>query len=147
MKTSVEGVKFIQDREGTELVAYKDIGGIWTIGTGHAGPEVHAGLTITPETALNLLENDLATAEHAVNTLVITPLNQHQFDALVSWTFNLGEGNLRLSTLLKDLNAGLFDLVPNQIRLWNHCAGKISEGLTDRREREAILFTTGNYQL
>jgi len=68
------------------------------------------------------------------------PMSQHQFDALVSWTFNLGPSNLNSSTMLKVLNKGDYEDVPAQIKRWNKAGGKVLEGLTRRREAEALLF-------
>ena len=75
-----------------------------------------------------------------VNTAVKVPLQQNQFDALVSWTYNLGGGNLNASTMLKVLNAGEYDEVPNQMLRWNKAGGKVLEGLTRRREAEGNMF-------
>jgi lysozyme len=76
----------------------------------------------------------------AVNKCVKVPLNQYQFDALVSWTYNLGESNLKNSTLLKVLNDGDYEGVPFQIKRWNKANGKVLSGLTRRRKAEAELF-------
>ena len=78
--------------------------------------------------------------EGDVLRLVNVPLSQNQFDSLVSWTFNLGAGNLQSSTLLKVLNQRKYDEVPEQIKRWNKANGKVLEGLTRRREAEALLF-------
>jgi len=68
------------------------------------------------------------------------PMSQHQFDAMVSWTFNLGPSNLKASTMLKVLNKGDYEDVPAQIKRWNKAGGKVLEGLIRRREAEALLF-------
>ena len=78
--------------------------------------------------------------EGFINDLVTVPLEQHQFDALVAWVFNLGSGNLQSSTLLKMLNAGDYHAVPNQIRRWNKANGEVLDGLVRRREAEAKMF-------
>ena len=72
--------------------------------------------------------------------MVNCPLSQNQFDALVSWVYNLGPANLQASTLLKVLNAGDYAGVPAQIKRWNKAGGKVLEGLTRRRQAEADLF-------
>ncbi len=76
----------------------------------------------------------------AVNNAVTVPLNQDQFDALVSFTFNLGEGNLKSSTLLKKVNAGDFAGAAQEFQRWNKAGGKVLPGLTRRRACEALLF-------
>ena len=78
--------------------------------------------------------------EGYVNDMVEVSLEQCQFDALVSWVYNLGPTNLSSSTLLKVLNEGEYDEVPFQIKRWNKAGGKVLEGLTRRREAEALLF-------
>lgn len=86
------------------------------------------------------MKEDLESFEAAVNRLVEVDLNQSQFDALVSWTFNLGWGALSSSTLLKVLNEDNFAGVPEQIKRWNRAGGKVLDGLVRRREAEALLF-------
>ena len=78
--------------------------------------------------------------ESYIKELVKVPLKQNQFDALVSWVFNLGPANLKASTMLKFLNAGDYHLIPSQIKRWNKAGGKVLEGLIRRREAEALMF-------
>ena len=78
--------------------------------------------------------------EKAVKDAVEVPISQSQFDALVSWTFNLGAGSLNSSTMLKKLNNREFDEVPSQIKRWNKAGGKVLQGLVRRREAEALLY-------
>jgi lysozyme len=78
--------------------------------------------------------------EKAVNDAVTISIDQCMFDALVSWTYNLGPSNLNASTMLKVLNSGDYDGVPEQIKRWNKAGGKVLEGLIRRREAEALLF-------
>jgi lysozyme len=92
------------------------------------------------KTCERLLAEDLVEFEEYVDTLVKVPLTQNQFDALVSWTFNLGPGNLQESTLLKKLNQGLYAEVPTEIRRWNKAGGEVLDGLVRRREAEVSLF-------
>ena len=88
-----------------------------------------------------LLENDIAKFEKYVSDNVVPELKQYQFDALVAWTFNLGVGNLRSSTMLKKLNEdGDYDSVPFEMRRWNKAAGKTLDGLIRRRKAEGLLF-------
>ena len=77
-----------------------------------------------------------------MNRLVEVHLNQDQFDALVSWTFNLGAGNLKTSTMLKVLNQRKYDEVPEQMQRWNKSAGVVNKGLIKRRGAEALLFAS-----
>jgi lysozyme len=88
----------------------------------------------------HMLEVELEEYEGYVNNSVTSPLAQNQFDALVSWTYNLGGGNLKASTMLKVLNAGDYDEVPNQMLRWNKAGGKVLEGLTRRRVAEGNMF-------
>jgi len=78
--------------------------------------------------------------EKYINDLVDVPLSQFQFDALVSWVYNLGPANLKSSTLLKVLNKGEYEEVPSQMRRWNKANGKVLEGLIRRRAAESLLF-------
>mgnify|MGYP003136316221 FL=1 len=120
-------------------VAYKCPAGVWTIGYGHI-KGVSEGMTITQEQAEQMLLDELIEYENYINELVTVPLSQNQFDALVSWVYNLGPANLKSSTLLKVLNSNDFEGVPAQIVRWNKANGKVLEGLTRRREAEAELF-------
>ena len=142
MKTSQAGIDLIKSFEGCKLRAYQDSVGIWTIGVGHTGPDVCAGVTVSDQEAISLLQMDLHEAEEAVERLVTAPLNQNEFDALVSFTFNLGEGNLRKSTLLKYLNQMRYEDAANEFPRWNRAGGQILPGLTRRREAEKQLFLT-----
>ncbi len=106
MKTSAQGLDLLTQREGKRNDAYLDSVGVWTIGVGHTGPEVHAGLHWSDEQVHETLARDVARFEDAVNFAVTVPLAQHQFDALVSFSFNVGEQALKTSTLVKKINAG-----------------------------------------
>lgn len=131
--------------EGLRLIAYKDGGGVWTIGVGHTSDKyqkVYAGLTITKVRAFELLDIDLAEAEGAVNDLVKVPLNANQYGALVSWTFNLGEGALKASTMLRKLNARDYKGAADEMLKWDHDDGVKVKGLTRRRKAERALFLT-----
>ena len=148
MKTSAAGRKLIEQREGVELTAYKDSAGIWTIGVGHTSaagaPKVVAGMKITAAQASEILSRDLATFEVAVAAAVKVPLNQSEFDALVSFAFNVGAGAFKGSTLLKRLNAGDRQAAADQFLVWNKITinGKkqVLKGLTTRREAERKQF-------
>ena len=139
MFISNEGIDLIKKFEGLELEAYQCSADVWTIGYGHTqGTE--EGMKIDMEEADKLLRQDLDQFEKFVNSEVKTQLSQCQFGALVSWTFNLGVGNLRQSTMLKRLNEGDLKAVPSEMKRWNKSAGKVLDGLVRRREAEALLF-------
>ena len=139
MNISVEGISLIKKFEGCELEAYQDSVGVWTIGYGHT-KDVKQGDKINQDEAEHLLEEEMPEYEGYINDMVEVSLEQCQFDALVSWVYNLGPTNLSSSTLLKVLNEGKYDEVPFQIKRWNKAGGKVLEGLTRRREAEALLF-------
>ena len=139
MQISEEGKNLIKKFEGCELEAYKCAAGVWTIGYGHIKTAVE-GMKIDQATANELFDEEMGEYETYVNTAVTVPLSQNQFDALVSWVFNLGNGNLNASTMLKVINSSDHAGVPAQIKRWNKAGGKVLEGLIRRREAEALLF-------
>lgn len=140
MNISEKGVDLIKSFEGLKLKAYKDSVGVLTIGYGSTGPHVTVGMTITESQAETLLKKDLGRFEKGVNDLVTVPLNQNQFDALVSFSFNLGLGNLKSSTLLRKLNSLDFTGAANEFPRWDKAGGKVLKGLTRRRLAEKELF-------
>ena len=139
MNISQEGLALIKKFEGCELEAYKCAAGVWTIGYGST-KGVKEGDTISQEDADKLLTHEMEEYEGYINDLVEVNLEQNQFDALVSWVFNLGPANLKASTLLKVLNAKDYEGVPAQIKRWNKAGGKVLQGLIRRREAESLLF-------
>lgn len=139
MQISEEGKNLIKKFEGCELEAYKCAAGVWTIGYGHIKTAVE-GMKIDQATANELFDEEIVEYENYVNTAVTVPLSQNQFDAIVSWVFNLGNGNLLSSTMLKVINSGDHAGVPAQIKRWNKAGGKVLEGLIRRREAEALLY-------
>ena len=139
MQISEEGKNLIKKFEGCELEAYKCAAGVWTIGYGHIKTAVE-GMKIDQATENELFDEEMGEYETYVNTAVTVPLSQNQFDALVSWVFNLGNGNLNASTMLKVINSGDHAGVPAQIKRWNKAGGKVLEGLIRRREAEALLY-------
>ena len=145
VKASSEGQALIQHFEGCELEAYLCPAGVWTIGYGHTFG-VEEGDVIDQEAAEALLIEDLEEFEGYVTALCQCGLEQHQFDALVSWVFNLGPGNLKSSTLLRRLNAGDLGAVPDEIRRWNKAGGRVLDGLVRRREAEAVMFEGGDWR-
>lgn len=143
MKMSEKGLEFLAQVEGEKLEAYKDTGGVWTIGVGHISDEhltVLPGLKISKAVSRFILALDVAEAEDIVTRLVRVPLNQNQFDALVSFVFNIGEGQFASSTMLKKLKAGDYEGAKSQFGRWVYDNGKLIAGLVKRREGEAALF-------
>ena len=140
MQTSEKGLDLIRKYEGLQLAAYVCPGGKLTIGYGHTGPDVTSGRKITAEQANELLVKDVLRFEKAVNELVTVPMTQGMFDALISFSFNLGAGSLKSSTLLKKLNAYDREGAANEFLRWNKAKGKVLAGLTARRESERELF-------
>lgn len=139
MKTSNRGLALIREFEGLRLTAYQDAVGVWTIGYGTTRG-VEKGQRITEAQAEELLREDVARFEPEVLRLVKVPLSQPQFDALVSFTYNLGSKNLGSSTLLRVLNAGDYKGAAGQFERWNKAGGKVLAGLTRRRSAERKLF-------
>lgn len=139
MRTSQKGINLIKKFEGCRLEAYKCPAGIWTIGYGHT-KGVKDGQIITQEQAEEFLREDLRIFEQAVESCVKVPLSQNQFDALVSFCYNCGNGALKTSTLLRLLNEGKYKDASEQFLRWNKAGGKVLAGLTRRREEERELF-------
>lgn len=151
MKVSEKGRAFIQSFEKCRLTAYRDGGGVWTVGWGHTGPEVRPGFVVTQDQADLLFEDDLQYFECGVEDLVKVPISQDQFDALVSFAYNVGldqdedtraEG-LGDSTLLKYLNRGEYRNAAAEFLKWDHDNGKRVAGLTRRRIAERDMFLEG----
>lgn len=145
MKISQEGVNLIKHFEGCRLEAYKCPAGVWTIGYGHT-KGVKEGDAIEQEAAEAFLIEDLEAFEQAVARLVKVPITQQQFDALVSFTFNLGAGNLAASTLLRKLNNYQYAEVPEQMMRWVKAGGQVLDGLVRRRAAEAALFQNKDWR-
>lgn len=140
--TSAIGIDLICSFEGLRLNAYNDGVGVWTIGYGTTvinGVKVKKGDTCTLEQAKSYMASDLKKFEAAVNKVTV-PLNQNQFDALVSLSYNIGTGAFANSTLLKKLNAGDYDGAAAQFDVWNKAGGKVMKGLVNRRAAERKLF-------
>jgi lysozyme len=145
VQISEKGIALIRHFEGCSLDAYLCPAGVWTIGYGHTN-EVKEGDTIDQEAAEAFLIEDLETFEQAVARLVKVPLTQQQFDALVSFTFNLGAGNLAASTLLRKLNNYQYTEVPEQLMRWVRAGGKVLDGLVKRRAAEAAMFQNKDWR-
>lgn len=141
--TGEKGLALIKNFEGLRLDAYICPAGVPTIGYGTTkvnGQAVKVPSTITESQANDYLKSDVKTFEQAVNSAVTVPVTQNQFDALVSFTYNLGPGNLRSSTLLKKLNAKDYAGAADEFPKWNKSGGKELAGLTRRRNAERDLF-------
>ncbi|AOP98032.1 lysozyme [Enterobacter roggenkampii] len=156
MKISQNGIYVIHYFESCKLQSYPDPGSLdgnpWTIGWGHTGPEVIPGLVWTQEQADKAFLNDLNKFEQGVNSLVTVPLTQGQFDALVSFSYNVGldidsdnvaEG-LGDSTLLRKINLLDYKGASMEFHKWNKNNGKVMLGLTRRRVAEEALFNGMN---
>ncbi len=139
-RTNTNGLLLIKSFEGLRLKAYRDAVGIWTIGYGTTRG-VQPDMSISEAEAERFLQQDLTRFEQAICEAVTVPINDNQFSALASFTYNVGPGALRSSTLLKLLNArhdirGIADEFPR----WNRAGGRVLEGLTRRRNAERALF-------
>jgi lysozyme len=148
MTISAEGLTLIMEFEGCELYAYECQGGVWSIGFGHTA-DVEEGDACTEEQALRWLSEDVSYFEDGVSRLVERDdMTQGEFDALVSFSYNVGldededtqaEG-LGDSTLLRLYNEGDRQGAADEFPKWNKAGGEVSEGLTRRREAERALF-------
>lgn len=140
MKTSRNGFELIKRYEGCRLTAYKCPAGVLTVGYGHTGTDVVAGMVITQQQADELLQKDVRWAEDAVNREKLN-INQNQFDALVSFVFNLGAGNFRSSSLLKMIRINPLSLnIRTEFEKWCKAKGSTLPGLALRRKHEADLY-------
>ncbi|MDQ9128540.1 lysozyme [Serratia fonticola] len=139
MKVGVEGLNLIKHFEGLRLQAYQCSARAWTVGYGHT-VGVRPNDVITEGEADNFLRQDIANSEQVVNMNVHVPLTQNQFDALVSFVFNLGIGSFLASTLIKKLNSGDYGGSAEEFLRWIHVNGKKIPGLVRRREAEKSLF-------
>ena len=139
MKISEDGLELIKKFEGCETTAYRDSVGVWTIGFGHT-KGVEEGQTCSIEDAESMLADEMDEYEGYINNMVKVDLQQHEFDSLVAWVYNLGPTNLGESTMLKVLNGGQFDRVPDEMNRWTRAGGKILEGLVRRRQAESLMF-------
>jgi lysozyme len=140
MNLSPNGLDAIKGFEQLRLTAYLDTGGVWTIGYGHTRSAL-AGMQISEARALMLLAQDVAEAVEAVNKLVRVPLEQYEFDALVSFVFNIGVGAFKSSTMLRCLNDRAEPMrIGTEFLRWVYDNGKKIAGLETRRRKERLLF-------
>lgn len=133
------GLAILKRLEGLRLKAYKDTGGVWTIGYGHTGRDVTEGRVITEEDADELLRDDITAAENGLNA-VTTSLNANQSDAITCLVFNIGKKAFHSSTLLRTLNAGDTEGAAEQFGRWVYDNSNIVPGLVKRRAVEEELF-------
>ena len=146
---SPHGLAKLKQWEGLKTKAYKDAGGVWTIGYGHTAvagePKPRAGMVITAAEAERILLKDLTQYEAAVESLVKVELNDNQFAALVSFVYNIPLASFKKSTLLKKLNSGNYDAVPTELMKWTKAGGKKLQGLVNRRRAEGYLWMEGAF--
>jgi len=147
LSLSLEGLSFIESWEKFRDKVYQDSAGLDTIGFGHKclKGEIWPVAGIDIERARKVLLTDLQDPSRAVRILVHVPIEQHHFDALVSFTFNLGQGSLRISTLLKKINASGIKAAAEEFERWDHAGGQESNGLLVRRKAEKEIFLNGVY--
>ena len=139
-----KGLALTEEFEGCRLTAYQDQVGVWTIGYGHTGPDVEPGLTISLDQAQALLAEDVRSAVECVNNSVTVNLIQEEFDALVDFAYNVGNGAFKGSRMLHILNSGDYAGAAAQFQRWDHVGDTVSPGLLRRRQAEAALFNSGN---
>lgn len=135
MRMSHQGLELLIAREGKKNAVYRDSKGILTAGVGHTGPDVHEGDVWSDEKVETVLAADLARFEKAINDAVKVPLLQNQFDALVSWAFNVGASAAAGSTLVRKINEGDMDEAARQFDRWH-----IPPEITARRNGEREQF-------
>ena len=134
------GLSLTKTFEGLRLAAYRDAGGVWTIGYGHTGADVQADRSVTALEAEVLLRTDLRSAIDCVNRAVMAPLEQFHFDALVDFCFNAGSGSFVRSDLLRKVNAKDYGAAAAQFAQWVHINQQVVPGLVRRRAAEAAMF-------
>lgn len=139
MYINKEGIELIKHFESLRLEAYQDSVGVWTIGWGHT-KNVFKGMKITKEEAEEFLKKDLEVFENLVNDLLEVEINDNQFSALVSFSFNLGINNLKKSTLLKLINEKDFFNSSKEFVKWSNAGGRRLKGLVRRRLSERNLY-------
>ncbi len=147
MQLSTNGFNLLAELEGVVLRPYKDSVGIPTIGIGSTYYEDGTKVTmkdkaITKERAIQLAKNVVKSFEARVNKSIIVPMIQNQFDAMVLLCYNIGESSFAKSSVVRNFNAGNLQKAADSFLLWNKAGGKVSKGLTNRRQKERNLFLT-----
>jgi Phage-related lysozyme (muraminidase) len=140
MKISKQGLDFIKEFESFSSIPYVCAGGKLTIGYGHVVLKNENYITITEERGLILLEKDVEVREGYINSLVKVKLSQNQYDALLSFIFNVGNEAFKNSTLLRKLNAGDYIGSADEFTRWNKAGGEVVLGLVRRRNSEKMMF-------
>jgi lysozyme len=144
LNVTEEGLSMLRRLEGYRCKAYKDAGGVWTIGYGHTSmagaPQVKPGMRISRREADAILARDVAGFARGVARLLDVPLSDGQFSALVSFAYNIGLENFRRSSVLRAVNSGNFAAVPRRLSLWVKAGGRVLPGLVSRRAAEAAMF-------
>ncbi len=144
---SPEGIAFLKEKEGFRGDAYYDVAGVLTIGYGHStrAPSieqypVYEGQHITEEEGEEILRADLKPTEAAVNSAVTRDITQKQYDALVSFTFNVGTGAFKSSKVLSYTNAGNYQAAADELLQYSYAGGEFIPGLRKRREEERAMY-------
>lgn len=145
MQISKNGIELIKHFEGLRLEAYKCPAGVWTIGYGHTN-NVHRGDRVTKQEAEEMLVKDLVRFEKGVNDAVRVPIYQGQFDALVSFSYNMGLSAFRKSTLNVYLNKGEYDKAREELKVWVRGGGQVLPGLVRRREAEYRIWNAEEWR-
>lgn len=144
MEVNEEGLALIKRFEGLRTTAYRCPAGVWTIGYGHTSmagpPAVTSGMTIGEADAGAILQRDVDAFAREVEASLRVRLSGNQFAALVSFSYNVGIGNFKKSSVLAAINAGDFAAVPRRLRLWVKAGGRRLPGLVKRRAAESELF-------
>lgn len=144
MHMTEEGLALIRRFEGFRGEAYRCPAGIWTIGYGHTSaagpPRVEPGMTMSEAEAARVLARDVERFAKEVRAALAREVSPAQFSALVSFAFNVGMGAFRTSSVLKRVNDGDFDAVPERLKLWVKAKGRTFPGLVRRRAAEAEMF-------
>lgn len=144
MKASANAFQLIKTFEGCKLEAYQDIAGIWTIGYGWTGPvdgrKIVSGLVISQQKADQLLYDIVKKYEFAIDNAITFALKQNQFDALISFVYNIGQGAFNTSTLRNKLNQGKIAAAADELLKWTKVNGTSCAGLVRRRNAERALF-------
>lgn len=145
MKIDKTGINLIHKFESCKLKSYKAHKSekYYTIGWGHYGKDVKQGQTITKAKADELFNKDIKVFENGVNNLVKIKITQSMFNALVSFSYNVGLGALKNSSLLKYVNSKQFEKASNEFKKWNKCGGEVLKGLVRRREERKEFLRMG----